>query len=299
MRKFRVRDVGENLILHSHLPPLNSPRLRGRFVREQLVEQARRALARPGRPDQRLPAEVRLLLQPRPGRPGPLDTAEIHPSRRPRPEAPGRPLARAGRGGEPLLNKDIVGITGRGRGRARAVKLFTTGSALTPALARRPEERRPVLGLASAWTIGRRRSTTRTGAIRGPSATALRSHRHLPGRGRPPCRASPAVLSRDMIRRGQTEEFLAFLRGPGHPRGLAERGQALRAGLLERRAWSSPRSDRRPLVRAPGPLQQARRHDASTTSATSRAGSTSAATPGTRWSTSTPSARSARASSRP
>lgn len=37
MRKFKARRVGGNLILHSHLPPLNG-KAYGRFVKEQLVE---------------------------------------------------------------------------------------------------------------------------------------------------------------------------------------------------------------------------------------------------------------------
>src|SRR5512135_58521 len=36
LREFRVRKVGPHLILHSHLPPLNS-RAYARFIREQLL----------------------------------------------------------------------------------------------------------------------------------------------------------------------------------------------------------------------------------------------------------------------
>ena len=37
MNRFRVRKVGQNLILHSHLPPLNS-RAYSKFVEEHLIK---------------------------------------------------------------------------------------------------------------------------------------------------------------------------------------------------------------------------------------------------------------------
>jgi hypothetical protein len=36
LRKFKVKEVGRNLILHSHLPPLNS-KAYARFVKEHLL----------------------------------------------------------------------------------------------------------------------------------------------------------------------------------------------------------------------------------------------------------------------
>ena len=39
MRRFRVRRSGRNLVLHSHLPPLNSPAY-SRFVARHLVDRS-------------------------------------------------------------------------------------------------------------------------------------------------------------------------------------------------------------------------------------------------------------------
>ena len=131
MRKFRLRKVGGNLILHSHLPPLNSPAYAG-IVREQLIER------------RDAPTHAQVGLTPdcpqkcvycynrdRTGRP--LDTSEILSVVR---DLKGLGVRWLGwTGGEPLLNRDIVRITEAAADGA-AVKLFTTGSGLTPALAR-------------------------------------------------------------------------------------------------------------------------------------------------------------------
>jgi hypothetical protein len=39
LRKFRVQDVGGNLIIHSHLPPMNS-KAYSRFVKEHLLSKS-------------------------------------------------------------------------------------------------------------------------------------------------------------------------------------------------------------------------------------------------------------------
>ena len=216
LRKFRVRRVGEAVILHSHLPPLNSPAY-SRFIREQLIE----------RRDGPTHAQVGLTNEcpqrcsycynrERTGRA--MDTAEIL--------AVVRELKRLGvvwlgwTGGEPLLNKDIVRLT-EAASDGCAVKLFTTGSTLTPAMARDLK----AAGLFSVsvsldhWTAD---VHDRNRGVEGAFATALRAveiFRNVDGLHV----GVSAVLSRDMIRQGRTEEFLAFLERLGvHEAWLSE-----------------------------------------------------------------------------
>ncbi len=130
MGKFRIQKSGPNLIIHSHLPPINSRAYR-RFVDEHL-----------GRPDGR-PSHAQIGLTDacpqkcgycyNRGRTGePMTTEKIL--------AVIRDLEDMGvfwlgfTGGEPLLKKDILKITAAAS-RNCAVKLFTTGCGLTPELA--------------------------------------------------------------------------------------------------------------------------------------------------------------------
>ena len=131
MRKFRVREVGGRLILHSHLPPLDSPAY-GRFVDEHLSRwstgpsHAQIAIthACPQRCDfcynrERTGTPLRLQEI--------LDAIDT--------------LAEMGvfwlglTGGEPLLSPHIARIVSHAASRRCAVKLFTTGCTLTPELA--------------------------------------------------------------------------------------------------------------------------------------------------------------------
>ncbi len=111
-------------------------------------------------------------------------------------------------GGEPLLNKDIVRITGEAADGC-AVKLFTTGSTLTPELARDLKN----AGLFSVsvsldhWTAEVHDANR---GFPGAFATALRAIDMFKSVDGLHVGVS-AVLSREMIRHGQTEEFLAFL----------------------------------------------------------------------------------------
>lgn len=216
MRKFRVRRFGEDLVLHSHLPPLNSPAYAA-FVREQLVE--RRDLpthAQVGLTNACPQRCVYCYNRDRQGRP--LDTAEI--------QTVVRDLKALGvrwmgwTGGEPLLNKDIVRIT-EAASDGCAVKLFTTGSELTPELAR--DLRKAGLFSVSVsldhWT---EEVHDKNRGFQGAFATALRAIDIFRGVDGLHVGVS-AVLSRDMIRTGRTEEFLAFLETLGvHEAWLSE-----------------------------------------------------------------------------
>jgi MoaA/NifB/PqqE/SkfB family radical SAM enzyme len=203
MRKFRIRDVGGNLILHSHLPPLNSPAYAG-IVREQLIE----------RRDAPTHAQVGLTAdcpqkcvycynRDRSGQP--LDTSEILSIVRDLKALGVRWLGWTG--GEPLLHEDIVRITEEAAEGA-AVKLFTTGSNLTPALAR--DLKRAGLFSVSVsldhWTEAVHDANR---GVQGAFATALKAidtFRAVDGLHV----GVSSVLSKAMIRTGQVEEFLAF-----------------------------------------------------------------------------------------
>ena len=216
MRKFRVRKVGEAIILHSHLPPLNSPAY-ARFIREQLIDRREGpSHAQVGLTNDCPQRCCYCYNRDRTGQA--MDTAEIL--------AAVRELKRLGvvwlgwTGGEPLLNKDIVRLT-EAASDGCAVKLFTTGSALTPALARDLK----AAGLFSVsvsldhWTAD---VHDRNRGVEGAFDTALRAveiFRNVDGLHV----GVSAVLSRDMIRQGRTEEFLAFLERLGiHEAWLSE-----------------------------------------------------------------------------
>jgi MoaA/NifB/PqqE/SkfB family radical SAM enzyme len=126
LRRFPTVDVGGNLVLHSHLPPLDSPAY-ARFVRLHLVD-------RIGGPSHaqiavtaRCPQHCAVCYnRDRTGRP--LDDAEL---RRAIDDLVECGVVWLGlTGGEPLLVNDLAGIVAAARGRC-AVKLFTTGLGVT------------------------------------------------------------------------------------------------------------------------------------------------------------------------
>ena len=208
MRGFRIQRAGRNLILHSHLPPLNS-KAYGRFVDEHLVARSEGpSHAQVGLTD-RCPQNCRYCYNR--GRKGaPMDTATIL--------RVIRELRELGvfwlglTGGEPLLNKDIVAITGSAS-RDCAVKLFTTGCGLTPDLAAGLRD----AGLFSVsvsldhWEEEvHDRSRRYPGAFR----AAMRAIEIFRAAGGIQVGVS-AVLSRDMLRPEPVEAFLGFLEGLG------------------------------------------------------------------------------------
>ena len=216
LRKFRLQRVGDNLIVHSHLPPLTSEAY-SRFVREHL-------LARVDGPSH---AQIG-LTNACPQRCGycynkqrsgdPMETATIL---RVVDELKEMGVVWLGfTGGEPLLNRDIIAITERAADGC-AVKLFTTGCGLTPELA---------VDLAGAGMFSVSVSLDHWEAARhdegrgydGAFQTALDAivrFKRVPGLHV----GVSAVVSREMIRGGQVEEFLAFLETLGiHEAWLSE-----------------------------------------------------------------------------
>ena len=216
MKKFRVRDVGGNLILHSHLPPLNSPAY-GRFIGEQLLKRAEGPSHAQVAVTNACPQRCLFCYnRDRAGRV--MDTAAIL--------GVVRDLKKAGvfwlglTGGEPLLKPDLAKIV-EAAADGCAVKLFTTGMGVTPG--RAAELRRA--GLFSVCV-----------SIDHWDEKAHDAGRRYPGAFREALRAidvflaTPgldvgvsAVLSRAMIRGGEVERFIEFLRGLGvHEAWLSE-----------------------------------------------------------------------------
>jgi MoaA/NifB/PqqE/SkfB family radical SAM enzyme len=205
MNKFQVRTIGENLILHSHLPPLNSQAYT-RFVNEHLI-------AKTAGPSHAQIAITNACPQnceccynkTRSGKV--MDTETIKKVAR---DLTGMGVAWIGlTGGEPLLNKDIVEIVGSISGRC-AVKLFTTGCSLTPKLAADLKN----AGLFSvSVSLDHWREEIHDRGRRYPGAfkEALRAidiFKNIRGMHV----GVSAVLSREMIQNVETGEFLRFLK---------------------------------------------------------------------------------------
>ncbi len=206
LRKFRPVTVGGNVILHSHLPPLNSAAYR-RFVNEQL-------LARSDGPSHAQVGLTNACPQHcaycyNQGRSGTvMDTPTIL-----RVIADLKSLGvfwLGLTGGEPLLNRDIVRIVA-GAADGCAVKLFTTGSTLTPALAAALRDA-GLFSVSVSLDHWRGEEHDRARGTPGAFRDALRALEIFKAAGGLHVGVS-AVLTREMIRRGQVEEMLAFLTG--------------------------------------------------------------------------------------
>jgi len=216
MGKFHVREIGDNLVLHSHLPPLNS-RAYSRFVTEHLLGKT------PG------PSHAQIGItnacpqhceycynRHRTGRV--MDTETILRTAR---ELRDMGMVWLGlTGGEPLLNRDIVRIVETVSDDC-AVKLFTTGCTLAADKASQLQR----AGLFSVcisldhWSEelhdrGRRYKGAFGEALKGIDTFLSAGGIHV---------GVSAVLSRDMIDNDQVDDYLAFLDGLGvHEAWLSE-----------------------------------------------------------------------------
>ncbi len=206
MKKFRLLNVGGKLVMHSHLPALNSKAFT-RFVNEHL-------LARSDGPTHAQIAVTNACPQQcqycynknRSG--GLMDTDTIIRTVR---ELKQMGVVWLGiTGGEPLLNKDIVGIVGS-IGNDCAIKLFTTGYNLTVQLA--ADLKRAGLFYASVsldhW---KEEEHDRIRGYPGAFRTALDAIRIFRETGGLHIGVS-AVISRDMINNGQLDTFIRFIAG--------------------------------------------------------------------------------------
>lgn len=205
LRKFKIRKVGDHLILHSHLPPLNSAAY-SRFINEHLL----RKNAGPSH------AQIGLTNA------CPQNCAYCYNKRRTGDLMDTRTimqliqdLKRMGvfwlgfTGGEPLLNKDIVRIT-ESVGEGCAVKLFTTGCTLTRRLAADLKQA-GLYSVSVSLDHWKPAIHDRVRAYEGAFQTALKAIGIFQDLGGIDVGVS-AVLSTEMIRKHETEEFLAFLK---------------------------------------------------------------------------------------
>lgn len=216
LRKFRVREVGGNLIVHSHLPPINSPAYK-RFIDEHVL----------GRTDGPSHAQIgvtnacpqRCAYCYNKGRSGRvMDTATIK-------RVIGE-LKQAGvfwlglTGGEPLLNRDLPEIVESAAGEC-AVKLFTTGSTLTPQLAL-DLKAAGLFSVSVSLDDWREEEHDRARGTPGAFRDALRAIEIFKKTAGLQVGVS-TVLSREMIVRDEVETLLTFLSGLGiHEAWLSE-----------------------------------------------------------------------------
>jgi MoaA/NifB/PqqE/SkfB family radical SAM enzyme len=216
LRKFKVAEVGGNLIVHSHLPPLNS-KAYGRFVKEHLiVKSAGPSHAQIGITNA-CPQNCEYCYnKTRSGKV--MDTETI--------KRAIRDLKEIGvfwiglTGGEPLLNKDIVEIV-ESIGDDCAAKLFTTGCTLTKQKAHDLKN----AGLFSVsisldhWIEAEHDQIRR---YKGAFRTALRAIDTFRSIGGIHVGVS-AVLSKEMVKQNMVEEYLGFLQSLGiHEAWLSE-----------------------------------------------------------------------------
>lgn len=203
MRKFRLREVGGHLILHSHLPPLDSAAF-GRFVNEHLTRRAAGPSHAQIAVTSACPQHCDFCYNR--GRTGtPLNRDEIL--------AAIDTLADAGvfwlglTGGEPLLAPSLCEIVAHASRRC-SVKLFTTGCRLTPALA--ADLKRAGLFSVSV-SLDHWDEATHDRGRRYPGAfrDALQAITTFKDAGLDT--GVSAVLSKEMLERGEVARFLGFL----------------------------------------------------------------------------------------
>lgn len=206
--KFRIRDSAGHWIVHSHLPPLNHPAF-GRFVSRHLLERtAGPSHAQIGLTNACPQACAYCYNRERRGQA--MDTETILRAVHELQELGVCWLGLTG--GEPLLNPDIARIVANAADGC-AVKLFTTGSTLTREKARELQQA-GLFSVSISLDHWRPEIHDRNRGLSGAFTTALDAIRLFQETGGIQVGVS-AVVGRDMIRDGQVEEFLEFLRGLG------------------------------------------------------------------------------------
>ena len=206
MRRFRVRRSGRNLVLHSHLPPLNSPAY-SRFVARHLVDRS------PG------PSHAQIAVT----NACPQDCTYCYNKQRSGTPMDSETILRVVdelkamgvcwlglTGGEPLLQPDLVEIT-REASSGCAVKLFTTGCGLTR---RRAEELAGAGLFSTAGSIDHWQGEVHDAGRRLPGAfeSALEALDVLK-RTQGMHVSVSSVVSREMIARGDVHRLLSYLAG--------------------------------------------------------------------------------------
>jgi len=203
IRKFRPRRVGGHLILHSHLPPLNSSAY-SRFVDMHILRRT------PG------PSHAQIGVSSvcphkcgfcyNHGRSGePLDSDAILRAVSALQELGVVWLGLTG--GEPLLNPDLVSIVARAAEKC-AVKLFTTGCGLTMEMAR-DLKRAGLFSVSVSIDHWEAEAHDRGRGCPGAFDEAVRAVSTFRSAGLDT--GVSAVLTGDMMRSGSVEKLLAFL----------------------------------------------------------------------------------------
>ncbi len=216
MSKFRIVDAGGQLVIHSHLPAVNSKAFT-RFINEHLLEKADGPSHAQIALTNACPQKCEYCYNK--NRNGQLmDTDTI--------KRTIRDLKEKGviwfgfTGGEPLLNKDLVDIVACA-GRDTTVKLFTTGSNLTAELA--SDLKKAGLNSVSIsldhWI---QEEHDRVRGCKGAFKTALQAIEILKKTGGIHIGVS-SVISKDMIAGSRVETLIQFLIGLGvHEAWLSE-----------------------------------------------------------------------------
>jgi MoaA/NifB/PqqE/SkfB family radical SAM enzyme len=216
MNKFQIQTIGKNLILHSHLPPLNS-RAYSRFVNQHLLAKTQGPSHAQIAVTNACPQNCEYCYNKnRTGKVMDKNTIKKVAA-----DLKSMGVTWLGiTGGEPLLNKNLVEIVDSVSNDC-AVKLFTTGCTLTPELARD-------LSTAGVFSVsvsldhwieekhdsGRRYEGAYKSALKAIDIFQKIDGLHI---------SVSTVLSREMIRNDQTEEFLSFIKGLGvHEAWLSE-----------------------------------------------------------------------------
>jgi len=206
LNKFRVIDVGGNLILHSHLPPLNSPAY-ARFIKEHLL--AKRAGPSHAQIGVTSACPQHCVYCYNKGRSGqPMDKATILNTITELQELGVFWLGLTG--GEPLLNPDLAEIIAYAS-RKCAVKLFTTGCTLTPQRALELHQA-GLFSVAVSLDSWREEEHDQARRYKGAYRAALQAieiFKSVPGLHV----SVSAVLPPGLLLRETAEHFLDFLRG--------------------------------------------------------------------------------------
>ena len=206
LRKFRVVEVGGNLVLHSHLPPLNS-KAYSRFINEHLLSRTVRYSHAQVGVTNACPQRCDYCYN-KDRRGTPMETETILEVIRTLKESGVLWLGLTG--GEPLLNKDLATII-ESIGDECTSKLFTTGCGLTTELAHDLRNAGLVYVTVSLddW---REEEHDRIRKYKGAYRAALRAIELFKALGGIHVSVS-SVLSKEMLRDRRVEELLNFLRG--------------------------------------------------------------------------------------
>jgi MoaA/NifB/PqqE/SkfB family radical SAM enzyme len=208
MNKFQVQKVGKNLILHSHLPPLNS-RAYSRFVTQHLLERTSGPTHAQIGVTNACPQHCEYCYN-KNRRGQVMDQETILRTVK---ELKNMGIVWLGlTGGEPLLSKNLLEIV-ESVADDCAVKIFTTGCTLTPAMAS-DLKRAGVFSVSVSLDHWIEEKHDQGRHYPGAYQAALKAIDILKNTDGLHVSVS-AVLSREMINNGQTEEFLHFLNGLG------------------------------------------------------------------------------------